>query len=92
MQTPKIADDVRRFVVIHVAAKAENYTELEDRKLTIERYMYGTFFYLGHKADETLSDTQRLFFLVEEHYSKAIIDRLASGLYWASEIAALDYE
>jgi hypothetical protein len=26
MQTPKIADDLRRFVVIHVAAKAENTT------------------------------------------------------------------
>ena len=88
MQT-QTNDDLTRRVVLRVAVKLVTgyYGEIEEKQAEIERYIYGRFYYLGHKHDGQLPITY-LYFLVEEHYSKAVIDRLASGLFGASETGA----
>lgn len=82
-------DDVTRRVVIRVATKQVTgyYGEIEAEQKKIERYIYGRFYYLGHRHDQQIPVTY-LYFLVEEHYSKAICDRLASGLFGGSEAGA----
>lgn len=71
-----------KYTVIRVTARNGNTAELDDRVKEVERYLYGRSFYLAYDIPED-GPFASLFFLVQEHYRQAIVDRLASGLFAA---------
>lgn len=74
------------FDIISVAVQPDylpSAADLGEKCAEVERYMYGRYF----RMDASKADSRgivRVFWLVESHYAHAIIDRLASGLIWAS--------
>jgi hypothetical protein len=72
-----------RYEVICVPLVHDNPTELENLTETVDRYFYGRSFLLGFASPERIGNktVARTFWLVEQHYTQSIIDRLASGLF-----------
>jgi len=78
-----MASGANRHTVLRVIVRSGNTFELDGRVKEVERYLYGRSFYLGRVAKPGHAPMHALFFIVEEHYRQSIIDRLASGLFWA---------
>lgn len=80
-------DDIQRYNVIVVNVPAKQDYEVQDKRAEIERYFYGSYFYLGSRRG---ARSFEVFWLVEDHYIDQIVPRLASGLWWAHPAGALE--
>lgn len=83
-----------KYTVISIPVVHDNPVELDNKCTEIERYFYGRYFRLDVGRPETIvrRNMARVFWLVEEHYTQHIIDRLASGLFWARRATADEVE
>lgn len=74
-----------KYDVIVVQVSTDEFRNAEVRRDEVERYIYGRYFFLGSRESNESSNRPGrayvdLFFLVDSHYTSAIIPRLASGL------------
>ncbi len=58
-------------------------TRVQTSGSEVEQYIYGRWMYLDEHQDDELPNLRSLFYLVEQHYAQAVIDRLGSGLFGA---------
>lgn len=81
-----------RYAIVAVAVEhdpaGEYPGDLAARCDEVERYLYGRSFRLDVADIADVADRRgrrfaRVWWLVEERYAQAIVDRLASGLFWA---------
>lgn len=82
-----------KYDVIVVQVSTDEFRDAEARRTEVERYIYGRYFFLGLKESNEFSNRPGrkyidLFFVVDSHYTGAIIPRLASGLLYGRVASA----